>query len=163
MRQVNSNINIFIDCFNIAPIGYFFDYENSLFMSCFTQNKNNNDKLCEECYADDFINYLKCFEECDYNYDKCISKDTKYISKEVYRIKINSNTFIYSYDINTDINELKKIYQNLPFIEISSDIKNFLINEFKLDEEKDKIYVLMNEYSNNDSNSTTSDYNYKFI
>ena len=165
--NTNSNNNLFTDCYNIEQFGYYLDYINNIFMPCFTEiiNQDNNNKICEECYNEISINYLKCFEICDYNYDKCISKDIKYISKDVNIININSNNKAYSYEINSDINELKKLFKNLTFIDISTEIKIFLINEFNLDKEKDKIYVLMNQYSNNYSisKSATNYYNYRFI
>ena len=89
-------------------------------------------KICEECYDNIYNNYLNCFEICDYNYDKCISKDIKYISKskEINIININSNNIIYSYEINSDINELKKRFKNFTFIDISPENENFLIEKF---------------------------------
>ena len=64
----NVNINPFVDCYNIDQIGYYLDYTNNIFMPCFTEkNSQDNNKICEECYDIISLNYLKCFEICDYN------------------------------------------------------------------------------------------------
>ena len=132
-------------------------------MPCFTK-LNQNDK-CDDCYINHDLNHLKCFEKCNYNYDKCITNDLYYINKEINLGIINnySDMNIYSYEITSETNELKTIHKNSTIIEISPEIKEALIKEFKLDEEKDKIYVLILDFISNDTNKVTNDYNYKFF
>ena len=83
-------------------------------------------------------------------------------------IDISSNIIFiseneYYYELNSDIIELKKIYKNLTFIEITPEIKEFIINKYNLDEKKDKLYLIIHEYQSIDSNFATSNYNYKFV
>ena len=40
---------------------------------------------------------------------------------------------------------------------------NSLFKIFNLDEEKDKMYILITDYKSKDSQTATSDYNYKFL
>ena len=151
----------FIECYNMEPQGYYLNTINSTYMPCFTR-LNSNDK-CEECYSN--FNYLKCFEKCNYNNDRCIAKDRVYINNELNLGNINNNLDIkiYSYEITSEIDDLKRLYKNSTLIGISSEIKTVLINEFNLDENKDKIYVLIVDYEGNDSNIVTNDYIYKFF
>ena len=58
---------------------------------------------------------------------------------------------------------IKNKYINFPFIEISEETKKNIMNIFELEEEKDKIYIFISDYSSSDLNSVTNDYNYTFI
>jgi hypothetical protein len=130
-------------------------------MPCFTTlNKYNK---CEECYINNTLNYLKCYEKCNYNYDNCILNDFGYINKEI-NLDINKNldVNIYLYEITSEKKDLQNIYINSTVIEISPEIKANLVKEFNLDEE-DKIYVLILDYINNNENIVTNDYIYKFF
>ena len=132
-------------------------------MPCFTKLKNND--KCEECYNRSTFNYLKCFEKCNYNYDNCLTRDIGYLNDGINLDIINNNKDIniYSYEITSEINNLQNIYKNSTLIEASPEIKNNLIKEFNLNEEKDKIYVLIIDYISNNSNIVTNDYIYKFF
>ena len=157
----SNNHNIFIDCFNEEPEGYYFNNIDNIYMPCFTIFRSNN--ICNECYSNSIFNYTKCYELCDYNFDKCYLKDIKYLKTGVNIINKNSNNIIISYEINTDINELKKLYSNFTFIEVNTELKDFLISQFNLDKENDKIYILIIDYPSNDLNCAINDYNYKFF
>ena len=102
----DSNVNIFINCYNQTPHGYYL--YNNIYMPLSLENN---------CY----------------------------------------------YDINTDIIQLKKICKNITFIEITPEIKKFLLNIFNLNEENDKLYLIIVENERYDSKIVTSNYDYKFI
>ena len=130
-------------------------------MPCFTK-LNNYDK-CKECYINDTLNYLKCFEKYNYNYDNCISNDFRYINKEI-NLDINNilDVKVYSYEITLEKKDLQNIYINSTVIEISPKIKANLVKKFNLDEQ-DKIYVLILDYISNNTNIVINDYIYKFF
>ena len=102
------NINGFINCYNEIG-GYYLDTNENIYKNCFLNCKNCGEFIGEErnkcfnCYSsNNILNFNFCFEICDYNYDKCISNDIKYISKskEFNIISVNSNNIIFSYEIN---------------------------------------------------------------
>ena len=64
----------------------------------------------------------------------------------------------YSYENNSDINGLNILFNNSNLIKISPEIEAALIKEFNLDAEKDKIYLYIFYYINNNTNFVTSDY-----
>ena len=74
-----------------------------------------------------------------------------------------SNKSNYSYEINADINELKKDYINLTFIELSQESKNIIINSNNLDKTNDKIYLVIYDYPSNDPQMAINNYDYKLI
>ena len=75
----------------------------------------------------------------------------------------NSKASNYSYEINSDINELKKIYPNLTFIELSQESKNLIIENNNLDEKNNKIYFVINDFPSNDPQMAINNYDYKLI
>ena len=153
----------FLDCYDIEPQGYYLNKENNIYMPCFTK-LNNSDK-CEECYnTSNNLNYLKCFEKCIYNYKNCISNDKGQITKEINLDILNNNLDIniYSYEITSKVNVLQNTYKNSTIIEISSELRSALFKEFNLNEEKDKIYILILDYISNNTNFVTNDYKMNF-
>jgi hypothetical protein len=64
--------------------------------------------------------------------------------------------------MDSDITELKAKNTNLTFIDFSSETIEFIKSQFNLKKE-DKIYVIINDSISDDSNTATSNYNYKFI
>ena len=74
-----------------------------------------------------------------------------------------SKSNVYYYKIDTENNELKDKYNNSTFIDFNQNTIDFLFKQFNLDEEKDKLYILIIDYLNNDLNYATTDYDYKFF
>ena len=105
---------------------------------------------------DEKKNYLKIFE------DQCIYENIEDFSTNFFLTNRIPNVSIYSYKIDSNINELKNKYTNLSFIDFSSEKISYLINKFNLDEEIN-IYVLISDLPSNDSWTATSEYSFKFI
>ena len=105
---------------------------------------------------DEKKNYLKIFE------DQCIYENIEDFSTNFFLTNRIPNVSIYSYKIDSNINELKNKYTNLSFIDFSSEKISYLINKFNLDEESN-IYVLISDLPSNDSWTATSEYSFKFI
>ena len=81
-------------CYNVSPVGYYFDKENEIYKICYATCKKCNiggnllKHNCLEC-KDGFIfrrnnlNILNCYEKCDYYY---------YFNKSIeYHCTINEN------------------------------------------------------------------------
>ena len=88
------------------------------------------------------IDFYFCFENCEYDYNKCYMKDQKYFPIS----NSNSDTSIYSYEINSDLNELKEKNKNKTFIYLPPETVKFIMEQFNLDEEKDKLTVMISDY-----------------
>ena len=73
------------------------------------------------------------------------------------------NRSTYSYNINTSLIKLYTIFKNRTFIDLSQEVKEFIYNKFKLDKEKDKIYVLIDEFISEDPRMVTYYYNYRIF
>jgi len=74
---------------------------------------------------------------------------------------INPNFYYYKLDYeNTD---LENSYINNTYIGFSKEESQILFTKFNLDEEKDKIYVIIIDYPSNDSKSAISDYSFKIF
>ena len=81
-----SNLEDFIDCFNITPEGYFLDNKNNNYKPCYVSCKrcikfgdeiNNNCIECKDNYTFiSFENDTNCYEKCKYYY--YIDSDNKY-------------------------------------------------------------------------------------
>ena len=74
--------------------------------------------------------------------------------------KMNSNTYIYLYNINTNINELKESYYNFAFVDFTAENIDSLKKQFNIDED---IYILTSVYPSSDLRTATSDYNFKLL
>ena len=70
------------------------------------------------------------------------------------------NKTIYSYNINNK--ELKDIYTNITYIEISQEIINYLNTKYNLNEETDVIYASIIDYPSDGEKTAINDYDYKF-
>ena len=147
-------------------------YENIIY--CLT-NSNNIDKIKtllneKECSYNDcssnwekniysiaygMENYIKIFDrKCDYSKIKDLNHD--FIPSN----NMNNNTYIYLYNINSNINELKERNYNLTFIDFTSENIDNLKKQFNLDED---IYILISVYPSSDPRTATSDYNFKLL
>ena len=118
------NKNGFINCYNQTPEDYYFDINDSIYMPKI--NKTNI-----SLYNTDIINNV--------NYNN------------IYFYYKSPNKTTYSYEINSNINELKKDYTNIAFIELSEEAKNIIIKTFNLDKQKDNIYLIINDYQSNNT------------
>ena len=70
----NSNKDSYINCYNQAPDGYYFDDENKRYSPCYKSCKSctemgtvENHK-CTSCYSNSTLNDTNCYEICDYFY-----------------------------------------------------------------------------------------------
>ena len=130
--------------------------------------KQLEDKLCtfNDCETNWKENKEKRFEEKKRNIqvyeDKCIYKNIKYISNEFIITDLIPNTTIYSYDIESNVDELMNKYSNLTFIEITQEQINEIREYFNLDK-NEKLYFLVIDTASNDSMTATSYYNYKLL
>ena len=94
--------------------------------------------------------------------DRCHYLNIKEISEKFIVTEQIPETTIYTYDINSDINELKKMHTNLTFIELSDEQITYIKEQFGLDK-NEKIYVLILDTLSKDSMTATSWYDYKFL
>ena len=94
--------------------------------------------------------------------DKCIYKRIKDINTDFILTDKIPNTTIYSYDINSNVEELKEKYKNLTFIEFSKEQINNLKEQLNLDE-GETIYLLILDTISSDSMTATSWYDYKLL
>ena len=94
--------------------------------------------------------------------DKCVLKRIKEISEEFILTDKIPDTTIYSYELTSNIESLKKKYTNLTFVELSEEKILNLKNNFGLNEDE-KIYLLVIDSPSNDPMTATSFYDYKFI
>jgi hypothetical protein len=92
--------------------------------------------------------------------DRCIYKSIKDISDNFYLSTKISNTTIYSYELNSNSDEIKNKYSNLTYIDFSQEDIDFIYEYFNLDKENDKIYILLSDSQSKDSRTATSDYNF---
>ena len=70
----DKNTDEFMDCYSIAPEGYFIDNGDNLIKKCYKTCKNcdslgnNRDHQCSECNDDSTKNDTNCYKICDYYY-----------------------------------------------------------------------------------------------
>ena len=94
--------------------------------------------------------------------DKCVYKSIEEVSYDFILTDKIPDTTIYSYDINSNIDELKNQYTNLTFVELSQDQINYLREIFNIDD-NEKIYFLVIDSKSEDPMTATSWYDYKII
>ena len=94
--------------------------------------------------------------------DKCVYKDIEDISNNFILTDKIPETTIYSYDINSNMEELENKYTNLTLIEISEEQISYIRKYFNLDD-NENIYFLVIDTVNNDSMTATSWYDYKLL
>jgi len=154
----------------------FFNYEtqNTTFVdennsnSIFISDNLSNNKISNE-YNSDNTNYFnentKTSILSDTIKNELVNETTnlelEIISDKNEFHKLNKS--IYSYEINTNLIKLYNFYRNHTFIDLSQKVKDFIYIKFKLNKEKDKINVLIDEYINEDSKMATNDYNYRIL
>ena len=95
--------------------------------------------------------------------DQCIYKTVKIMSEDFYISNGKSNTTIYSYEIDSTSDEIKNKYTNITYIEFSQKDIDYIYQYFGLDQEKDKLYILMADMLSNDSRKSTSDYDFIIV
>ena len=158
----NSNIGTYINCYNEGFEGYYLDNVEKMYKPCYSRCKNcydsgdENNNKCTECLSS-YILLINgnCYMANEY-------KDIEYFVNQYVNLNNIADLNYYYYDINSVRDELKSKY-NFTYIIFSQDTKKNLINKYKLDEEKHKIYILIVEPPNNNKNSININYNYKLI
>ena len=118
---------------------------NQCYSSCKTCTGKGNEEShkCSECIT----NYTLVDGNCYYLENKMISD--------------GFNETLYSYEMNNNL--LKELYKNVTFIDFPEDELNLLYKKFNLNRQKDKINVVMLDYTSNDERTATSGYSYRFI
>ena len=188
ISSVTNMTSMFENCSNLIYINFFSFYEkenlniSNIFNNikddliyCINNGTNIFNRFLElgigECMVNDCSlnwedNLINRLEEKKSNIeiynDKCILKNIKIISQEFILTNKIPNISIYSYDINSNLEALKKNYINLTFVEFSSDDIEYIKNQLEL-KNNDEIYILIVDLPSNDSNTVTSDYYFKFI
>ena len=186
--SVISMSSIFENCINLEYLNFYSLISNETtiinnifkgtpdeFIYCINNETNAKNiieqletKICKykDCSYDWNENKLNRLEEkknsIEIFNDKCIFKYIKYISNGFILTDRIPNITIYSYEINSDINELKNKNSNLTYVYFTEYIINNLISLYNL-EDNERIYILLIDYPSNDSNTATSDYDYKLI
>ena len=143
--------NNFVNCYNEAATGYYLDTDEKKYKSCYS--------TCTTCTGKGTEENHKC-STCISNHTlvdgNCYNLENKMISD-------GFNETLYSYDMNKNMEELKELYKNVTFINFPEEKLNFLYQKFNLDREKNKIHVVMRDYTSNDERTATSDYTYRFF
>ena len=137
----NSNDNLFIDCEKETPIN-----TNGLISSVPIQT-SLMDEIKSESYRD-----REDIRDIEYHINKFLNNSD-----------ISSNFSFYYYEININGNGIENNYFNNTFIEFPPESINSLKNNFGLDLNNDKIYILITEYLDNDLNSAVKNFDYKIF
>ena len=98
-------------------------------------------------------------KESDTNMNLEIDK----IIKELVNSSQIINPSFYYYDLNIESSDLEKSYINSTYIDFLKEEKQILFNKFNLDQEKDKINIIIIDYPSNDIKSAISDYTFKLF
>ena len=162
--SLESNINnLCISC-NINEGYYQKDIDNSnddLFVDCVKETPNNTSELISSIPISTSL--MDEIESESYR-DREDIRDIEYhINKFLNNSDITSNYSFYYYEININENGLENKYFNNTFIEFPPESINILKNNFGLDLNNDKIYVLITEYLVNDLNSAVKNFDYKIF
>ena len=150
---------------------YIFEYNYICYSACPNDSyqydnftcKNNNE------YNSDTTNYF--YENTKTTIKISDSINSELVNEVTNNLGINSdinefheiNRSIYSYEINTNLFKLHILYKNHTFIDLSQEVKNFIYNKFELNKEKDKIYILIDEFISEDPRLATKNYNYRIF
>ena len=138
-----------------------------------SQLQSYTKKNCSELCSDSkyIIEKNKCIDSCTYDnlyifeYNNiCFTScpNGTYLFNN-YLCKNNLNQNIYYYQINSNLDDLKKLYKNQTFIDFTTEELNFIYDQLYLDKEKDKLYVYIENFISNDSRMAIIDYNYKIF
>ena len=147
----SSNKDKFINCYNQPPEGYKLDINNGMYI-LEIDNIDNLDSI-ENINKSDFNTYS----------DGKNKKEMSKVKDEFYSYNEETKVSHFSYEINSDFNELNKIYTNTTIIDLNQNIINHILNHYNLNKENDEIHLVINDYPSNNSKLVTSDYDFKFI
>ena len=155
------NKNGFINCYNQTPVNYYFDINDFIYRPKINKTNIVNNNTIEE-KINSILNNIN--DTNGVNHTDIINNvySNNYYN-DIYFYYKSSNETIYSYEINSNINEMEKNYTNITFIALSEKAKNIIIKTFNLDKQKDNIYLIINDYQNNNTKTVTSAYDYKLI
>ena len=147
-------------CLDEIPLGYYLN--------------NTIDKTIDKCN----IKCSNCTKESMEN-DLCISCNNVQGYYQKKNDELNENSFFdcykgepsgynldeekkyYQIDLNSPKSEQN--YQNITFIDFSDKEVEYLYDKYNLEKGIDKIYALISDYTNDDPNMATRDYNLKFF
>ena len=96
-------------------------------------------------------------------YDKCVHNIIKHVSEDFFLSNNIPNVSIYSYILDSNIEELKDKYTNVSFIDFTKEDIEFLMNVFNLNKNINSIYTLISDLPSNDPRKATSDYIFKLL
>ena len=134
----------------------FSNYYSNNYLNLITDNRKSN-----EFDISENNNYI--YYQSDNNKGQSLDENIENIINQLVLSKKLSINNIYYYNTNLGENNLRDKYNNITFIDFPEETLKFLINQFHLDEEKDKIYLLIIDYLTNDFNYVTTDYDYKIF
>ena len=120
-----------------------------------------NEETDYDIYENDSLSYYEKYN--NYGKKESFNENIEYIINQLILSKNLCKNNIYYYSINLKGNDLKRNYNNITFIDFTQETFKFLINQFHLDEEKDKLYLVIIDYFVNDLNYATTDYDYKIF
>ena len=147
--NTNSNFNIYINCSNYVPSGYFFDNYSLSFIPCYSTCKkcikfgDNYNHQCLECNSDYYLSNSNCYQNCAYYYyfddlhihhctadNNCPANKKKLIIEKGECIDDCSKDILYKYEYNNICyNENKSDFiNNIVQLNFSDLINKYKIN-----------------------------------
>ena len=180
------NENIYIDCYIGEQIGYYLDNKTKVYRPCYSKCKkcsgegNDENHKCTECINSDYLldNDGNCKEIPEIettiiiqisetisnndNNELNITFNYNLTDSDLEKIKYCNGRF-YSYNINSNITELKNKNKNITFIDILENNYDYLYEKFHLNKESDNIYIVIIDYLCKDNRTATSNYIFKFF
>ena len=135
---------------------------------CIIEEENVPNELLEKTKSinscdDDWFNECKSDNKNDLSLlrDKCVLNNIKEISENFFISNSIKNTSIYSYNLDSSIDSLKKANTNLTFFYFSPSNLELLKKKYGLTNEN--LYIILADKSSDDPNSATSDYDYVIL
>ena len=89
--------------------------------------------------------------------DKSSQSDSSIKSTELEDL----NGYDYYYQVNSSLNDLKKLYKNNTFIDILPSELDLIYEEYGLNKENDNLYIYIKNFISEDTKMAISNYNYK--
>ena len=165
--KLNDSLNNgdFINCYNQIPEGYYLDNIEKVYKPNITVNEKD-----VETSIITFLSTQNVIETTEPLINEVTQSDIT-IETETFindNNNHNSNVFPnlngYFYELTLLNNlEIKNLYRNKTFLEFSEETISLLINKLNLNENEQKIYIYISEFTSDDSNSATNDYEYDLL
>ena len=146
---------------------------------CFGEGNDENHK-CTECINSNYLLesdgnckeipeiettiIIQIPETISYNDNNNLNITFNYnlTDSDLEKIKYCNGRF-YSYNIKSNLTELKNKYKNITFIDIVENNYDYLYEKFHLNKESDNIYIVIIDYLCKDNRTATSNYIFKFF